>query len=72
MTEESPKHPPKTTIVKIILSTLAAFIGIQNDRNREQDFQQKSILPYMISGIFFATVFILSLVLIAKYISKTM
>lgn len=55
--------------IGIILSTLAAFIGVQSDKNRQRDFQQKSILPFMLVGIIMAAVFIGGLVAVAKIIA---
>lgn len=55
--------------IGIILSTFAAFIGVQSDKNRQRDFQQKSILPFMLVGIIMAAVFIGGLVVVAKNIA---
>ena len=55
----------------IIASTLAAFVGVQNDANRARDFQQKSIIPYMIAGIVLTTCFIVALVVVAVQLDPT-
>jgi hypothetical protein len=60
---------PKPSLLRVILSTLAAFIGVQSDKNRRQDFQQSSILPFMMTGIILATLFLLGLVFIARQIT---
>lgn len=59
----------KPSIGRVLASTLAAFIGVQSEKNRRADFQQKSILPFMIVGIILATLFIAGLVAIAKFIA---
>ncbi len=59
------KNKEKSSLAAVIFSTIAAFIGVQSDKNRQKDFQQSSILPFMVAGIILATLFILGLVLIA-------
>ncbi|MBC6904764.1 DUF2970 domain-containing protein [Saccharophagus sp. K07] len=63
------EEPQKASLGRVLLSTLAAFIGVQSERNRQADFQQSSILPFMIVGIILAGLFIGGLVLIAKSIA---
>ena len=65
MTDQSKKSP----MIRVILSTLAAFIGVQSDKNRAHDFQQSSILPFLIVGLVLALAFIGGLVLIAMQLA---
>jgi uncharacterized membrane protein YidH (DUF202 family) len=65
-TAEANKRP---TFIRVLLSTLAAFIGVQSDKNRQRDFQQNSILPFMIVGIVLAASFIIGLFMVAKQIA---
>ena len=60
--------PPLSHLIK---TTLAAAIGVQTNKNRQQDFQSSSIIPYILAGILFTTLFILTLVFITKLILKT-
>lgn len=59
----------KTTIWNMICSALAAFIGIQSDKNREKDFNQSSFIPFFITGVVLITLFFVGLTLIAGQIS---
>lgn len=59
----------KSSLANVIFSTLAAFIGVQSDKNRQKDFQQSSIVPFMIVGIILASLFILGLVFVARLIA---
>lgn len=52
----------KTGIGHLIKTTLAAAIGVQSDKNREKDFSQKSIVPYVIMGVIFTALFVLTLI----------
>lgn len=55
----------------IIVSTLAAAFGVQSRKNLEADFDKKTIVPFIVAGIIFTVVFILSLVLIVKIVLNT-
>lgn len=59
----------KSSILGIISSTLAAFIGVQSDKNREKDFNQKSFIPFFISGLIMITIFFCALIFMAKQIA---
>lgn len=71
--EKSTSESSKTSLIssafQVLLSTLAAFIGVQSDKNRQRDFQQKSILPFMLLGVVLAACFIMGLVLIARQLT---
>lgn len=75
MSETPPTSEPKQTkkvgLLKVFTSALSAFIGIQNDETRQRDFQQKSIIPYMIVGVVLATAFILALVFVAQQLDPS-
>ncbi len=55
-------------IVRLILSTLAAAIGVQSKKNLEADFQQKSALPFIAAGIVFTILFVVLLVGVVKIV----
>lgn len=64
----SDKNKSTPSLWSLIKSILAAAIGVQSSKNREQDFQQKSILPFIVGGIIFTVLFIASLVFIVNII----
>lgn len=66
MTEENEKK--SLNIGRLILSVLAAAIGVQSNKNREQDFQSKSIVPYIIAGVIFTALFLFTLIFIVSLI----
>ena len=55
-------------LMHLIVSTLAAAIGVQSKKNLEQDFSQSSFLPFIIAGVLFTVVFVLTLVLIVNWV----
>ena len=48
--EEKDKKP---SFGQVVLSTLAAAIGVQSDKNRERDFKGGSIKTYIAAGVIF-------------------
>jgi len=69
MTQEPKREKSqKPTLKQLLLSTLGAAIGVQSDNIREADFQQKSPLPYIVCGIVFTVLFVLSLIWIVSLV----
>lgn len=56
----------KPTIIQIIKSTLAGFIGVQSEKNRQLDFEQGSLATYIIAGVIFTIVFVSTLVFVVS------
>jgi len=59
------------TLLNIIQSVLAAFIGIQKNSkfNDDEKFIEKNgFIPYLIVGIFLALIFIISIVTVVSII----
>jgi len=48
-------------LLKIIKSVLSAMIGVQKKKNLEEDFSQKSAMPFIIVGITMTLVFLLTI-----------
>jgi hypothetical protein len=55
----TPKSP---SFVQIMLSVGAAAIGVQTGKNYERDFTTGSPLPYIVGGIIFTALFVLTIV----------
>jgi hypothetical protein len=53
----------KASIWQVVKAVLGAFIGVQSEKQRQQDFQTNSILPYIIVGIITALLFVAALLL---------
>jgi len=51
----------KINTLKVILSVLSSFIGIQSKKNHERDFSARSPLYFIIIGILMTLFFIISL-----------
>ena len=59
---------PKPTITQIIKSVLAAAIGVQSDKNRQNDFNQDSLPTYIIAGLIFTVLFVFGIVFVVSTI----
>ena len=57
-------------LVKIILSILSSFIGIQSNKNRERDFSSNKPITFIITGILLTFFFILALYIYSRLLSR--
>jgi hypothetical protein len=54
--------------LQALLSVLAAFFGVQSERNREHDFSQGRPLHYVLAGLLLALVFVLGVILLVRWV----
>ncbi|CDH45865.1 hypothetical protein BN874_2990004 [Candidatus Contendobacter odensis Run_B_J11] len=54
--------------MQIILSVLAAFFGVQSERNRERDFGRGKAIHYIAVGLVMTLVLIVALVGLVKWV----
>ena len=52
----------------IVASTLAAFIGVQSNKNRIRDFKYGNIYSFIVSGLIFTVIFIFCITLAVKWV----
>lgn len=48
--------------MKVIKSVAASMLGVQSQKNYEEDFSEQSALPFIITGIVLVVIFVISLV----------
>jgi hypothetical protein len=58
----------KPTIIQVIKSVLSAAIGVQSEDNRLKDFEQGSLMPYVIAGVIFTIIFISALIFLVSMV----
>ncbi len=58
------------SILSVIQSVLAAFIGVQSEDKRQQDFQKSSPWPYIITGIVMTLLLIFLLVMLVRWLAE--
>lgn len=62
--------PTKPGLRQVVGSVLAAMFGVQKRDNLERDNEQRSVMPYIITALVFATIFILILAVVANVASR--
>ena len=62
--------PAKPSFRQVVGSVLAAMFGVQKRSNLERDNNQSNALPYIITALVLAVIFILVLVFVANLASR--
>ena len=69
MTNQSnPQDHKPPGLLQIIFSVLAAFLGVQSERNRERDFQHGKSTHYIVVGLIMTLLLIVALVGLVKLV----
>jgi hypothetical protein len=63
------KIVPEQSIFHIIRSVLAAFIGVQSDKNRQADFEHGSLKNFIIAGLIFTVIFVLTIIYVVSKVT---
>jgi len=63
-----PEDEKKPNFWQIVFSTLAAFFGVQSNKNRERDFKYGNIYVYIVSGLIFTIIFIFTVISVVKLV----
>jgi hypothetical protein len=58
----------KPTIIQVVKSVIAAAIGVQSSENRKNDFEQGSLITYVVVGVIFTLIFIGMIVFIVSLV----
>lgn len=53
----------------VIKSVLASMLGVQSQQNYENDFAERSALPYIITGIVIVVLFVISLIVLVNFLT---
>lgn len=56
---------------QVVASVLAAFIGVQSNRNRERDFQHGKPIHYIIVGLLMTLLFVLVVIGVVHIVLST-
>jgi hypothetical protein len=63
-----PEDPGHLSLWQVIGSTLASAFGVQSSRNRERDFKRGRASHFIIAGILFTALFVLTMVFVVKLV----
>ena len=58
----------KPTLLQVVKAVLGAMVGVQSERQRQQDFTASSPLPYIVVGIIFTLLFVAALILLVNWV----
>tara|TARA_R110001606_G_scaffold338092_1_gene486175 strand:+ start:237 stop:434 length:198 start_codon:yes stop_codon:yes gene_type:complete len=58
----------KSGLWDVVKSVAASVFGVQSSANRERDFKQQSFMPFVVVGVIFFIILIVSLILIVSVI----
>lgn len=62
-------HPRRRPgFLATLQSVLAAAFGVQSGKKRAEDFASAGPLPYIVGGILFTVAFVLTLVLVVRWV----
>ena len=53
---------PEVGLREVAKSTFSAFLGVQSDANRERDFKGGKMSHFIVMGLIFGLVFVLSII----------
>ncbi|MBF7073767.1 DUF2970 domain-containing protein [Glaciecola sp. MH2013] len=65
----SPKLRRTSSILSVVKSVLASFLGVQSQKKYEEDFAEPSPLPFIITGVVLVLLFVLSLILLVNLLN---
>ncbi len=64
------QDPQQPGLSKAIGSAIAAAFGVQSGKNRERDFKHGKARNFIIAGVLFTLVFILTIVVVVKLVLR--
>lgn len=67
----SNNEPQRPTLLQEIGSVLASFIGVQSAKNRERDFTRGSPRRFVILGVVFTLLFVLTVIGVVKLVLRS-
>jgi hypothetical protein len=69
-TARETRRKTKPGLGAVVLSTLAAAIGVQSRQNQERDFQAGNIYHYVVAGVVFTVIFVATITVIVQTVLK--
>ncbi|MGO1329330.1 MAG: DUF2970 domain-containing protein, partial [Idiomarina loihiensis] len=61
----------KPGVFSMVMSVLAAFLGVQTEKNRQRDFQHGSPKAYIIIGVILTILFVFGLIGLVNLVLAT-
>lgn len=67
---EPDKGSAKPNLLQVVGSVFAAAFGVQSSANRERDFAGGSAKTFIIAGLIFTVLFVLTILAVVKLVLK--
>ncbi|MEQ6884968.1 DUF2970 domain-containing protein [Salicola sp. Rm-C-2C1-2] len=61
----------KPSFWQVVVSILAAALGVNSESNRERDFSASSPWPFIVGGVIFGVMFVVGIALIVKLVLES-
>lgn len=61
-------QPPGLPLSSVVRSVLSAAFGVQSNRNKERDFSHGNYRHFIVAGLVFTILFVLTLVVVVKLV----
>lgn len=58
----------KPHLLQVVKAVLGAMVGVQSEKQRQQDFSATSPTPYIVVGIIFTVLFVVTLLLVVSWV----
>jgi len=71
MSKAKTSNQRKSSLASVIKSLLAAGIGVQSDKNRQRDFEDGNPLVFIVGGIIFTLLFIVTVATVVGLVLST-
>ena len=68
MSDHDQPPPRQLTFWQLVKSTFSAFIGVQSDANRERDFAHGKMSHFILMGLLFGLLFVLTIIGIVQLV----
>lgn len=65
---EAPHPQRRLPLGSVVRSVLAAAFGVQSNRNKERDFNQGNYRHFIVAGLVFTVLFVLTLVMVVQFV----
>lgn len=59
----------KPSLLHVVKSVIAALIGVQSDKNREEDFKHGSLPAYIVVGLIATLLFIFAIIKVVSLVT---
>lgn len=66
--DDRSEAPQDISFWSVVLSTLAAAIGVQSKANKERDFASGRVAPFIVAGLIFTALFVVVLVIVVRVV----